>query len=186
VAGTTTTRLLIAVALLAACGDDTPPIELPPEPDCGTKPADSVTSGGCEVVPGTGEEEFTPLAGGEAIDMIHGPQGAFHVWGAFRLKTGHPGHLHYTDIRVVSTDGKILARTPYCPFLESSRVVDGWLEEWGHTVVLKPGLEPADLDGQDAVLRITVDDLGDANLCAPTPPTCRAAACVRVKLHDAP
>lgn len=188
---TTTSRRLLAALLpaLVACGDDGDPPPLPDVPDCGPdgKVADAVSNGDCEVQLGTGEEAFGPLAGGEELPLIHGPQGGVHVWGAFRLRGGPREHVHYVDFVLETPGGKRLARTPYCPYLQGSDVVDGWLTEWGHTVVLVPPFDPADLDGTDAVLRVTVDDLGeDSNLCAPTPPACRAAACVRVKLRDAP
>ena len=98
--------------------------------------------------------------------MIHGSQGGFHVWGAFRVKDTPADHVHYIDWRLEQLDGKQLAWSPYCPDLELADVQGDWRADWGHTVRLLPKFDPYELDGTDAILRVTVDDSSAARTCA--------------------
>src|SRR5947209_6948520 len=61
-----------------------------------------VTVGGCGGAPagvpavevGTGQETFIALGDGDAVPIIHGLQGGYHVWGAARASNLAASQLH--------------------------------------------------------------------------------------------
>lgn len=49
---------------------------------------------------GTGDQSFEPLADGDPVTMVHGPQGGWHVWGSLRAT----GFAALVDIRYTIED----------------------------------------------------------------------------------
>lgn len=122
---------LALAALLGGCGDgDTAPAPdgaTPPPADARASDAgasasdadprprpDSSTASGAFIEIGTGARNYQPLAGGDEIPIIAGPQGGFHVWGGFR-----GDGFDDSDVRIVfelSLGGETYARADYTEF----------------------------------------------------------------------
>ncbi len=76
------TRLLLLCVTVAACGGDD-------EPDADTRPP-SITLA-------TGYDIFEPLADGDEIFIVQGPQGGFHFFGSFYATGIDPGNPEDLD-----------------------------------------------------------------------------------------
>ena len=52
---------------------------------------------------GTGDAEFESLADGDAVTMVYGPQGGWHIWGSVRVRnTRDVVKIHFTAFDTVS------------------------------------------------------------------------------------
>jgi hypothetical protein len=71
---------LFAVAMLSGCGS----AEDRPGFDAGANDGGPVATPVLEV--GTGKDNFVTLRETDTIEIIHGPQGGWHLWGALRTK----------------------------------------------------------------------------------------------------
>jgi hypothetical protein len=69
---------LVVVALLFACND----VNGSPDGGLAGFPDGPET---LQVEAGTGVTSFEPLTDGEAVDVIHGMQGGYHIWTAVRV-----------------------------------------------------------------------------------------------------
>lgn len=71
------------VVLVAGCAGDGP------SGDSGSS-ASTCEEGDIEVTPGTGADEYVPLASGDPVILVHGPQGGWHIEGAGHLTNVGP------------------------------------------------------------------------------------------------
>ena len=118
--------LAVLLTLVAACGADGPP--------------------SAEV--GTGADRFEPLTDGEAVPIIHGLQGGYHVWGAVRARNLAGDGLHLT-----------FTLTPVGAAWASSvrnDIVDLVSGEHGGTAVFLP--DPDAVRGRPCQLRLDATD----------------------------
>ena len=69
----------LALASLLACGE----APRPADPALAAVPA---TPASFDVEVGTGQSDFEPLADGADVVLVHGAQGGWHVWTAFRVR----------------------------------------------------------------------------------------------------
>ena len=89
-------RAVIVAALLCACG-----AEPEPEPDV----CDGVTgTESLDVELGTGQESFLAIADNDPVDIIFGPQGGHHIWGAVRVR-GMKANAAHVRLAAVAEDG---------------------------------------------------------------------------------
>lgn len=111
-----------------------------------------VPDGPLEIELGTGEVDFEPLADGDEIDVINGPQGGFHVLGSVRarfVETGDPNALddprHPRIVFSLVHDGTEYALPAFSDF--TSPMDEAAEAPWTHAV-----------NGRLVVLDITDDD----------------------------
>jgi hypothetical protein len=123
--------------------------------------ADDGPTGPPEVTLGTGTIEFEPLADGDTILVVQGPQGGFHVWGSVQvgnIDPGNPDDLSdpanpTTEFRVFrGTDRIDVGAAGYVQGLDPAG--DGRYQMIGRAVILDI-LADDELDGVD--IRLTVD-----------------------------
>lgn len=173
-------RLLLLAVLLTGC-------PTPPAPRIGPDGATTFL----EI--GTGETGFTALADGDALELVYGPQGGYHVWGACGIYGIDPEGrvLHYTlrdgATREVLADLSLALTTR-----RLTATSGGWLR-MGDRVIFPGVTEPSGLVGRDAVLAIALEEsrlpsdpgaaATDAGPEAPRPALARAE--VHVHLVDA-
>lgn len=105
---------------------------------------------------GTGETTFVPLVDGGTIELVHGPQGGYHVPVTSRIFGFDPeGRIvHYVAER---PDGTVLAESSLA--LMTRRLTPdegGWLRLGDRVIFDVTG--PADVVGQTIVLRLTLED----------------------------
>jgi hypothetical protein len=101
---------------------------------------------------GTGELEFEPLAGGDDIYVVQGPQGGFHLNGSVRVQGVAPGNPD----DLVDPDNPT---TEFRAFVGDVRVDAGGAR---YTQGLDPA--PAPYHGQMVGRRVILDILDDAEL----------------------
>jgi hypothetical protein len=115
---------LCAALVLAACGDDSGAV--PPAPSGEQAPY--------RVVLGTGQRDFEPLDDDEHATLIHGPQGAYHVWASF-LSYGFDSDVLRMDISTGWDDapderfdmgGDVVARATVDAEGVDARLTHGW------------------------------------------------------------
>jgi hypothetical protein len=133
---------LLAACLLAACGSDAP-------------------DGPAEATVGTGSDAFVPLADGDDVMIVQGPQGGFHVFASVRvrgLEPGNPEDLGDPDnpttvFQAFEGDARVdLDASTYTQGLDATGE-DGLYEMVGRLLILDIQAA-AELDG--ATLRLTV------------------------------
>ena len=129
------TRILAALLLvlgIGACGDDPDPRE----------PWIEI---------GTGASQFEPLTAGQEVPLVMGPQGGYHVWGAFR--GGDFDHENLTiEFVLVRGTTDVVAGASY---IDDGDIVDGGIEYSRVTVILRD-VEPEDISGDLAILALRV------------------------------
>ncbi len=106
---------------------------------------------------GTGESGFESLVDGGAIELVHGPQGGYHVWASCRIFGLDPEGrvLHYV---VATPDGAVLADAPLAlmtRYLTPDQ--GGWLRA-GDRVIFGGITGPGDVVGRSVVLRVTLEE----------------------------
>jgi hypothetical protein len=115
---------LCAGLILAACGDDSG----------AAGPASSSEQGTYRVVLGTGQRDFEPLDNDAHALLIHGPQGAYHVWTSF-LSYGFDSDVLRMDISTGWEDtpdqrfemsGDVAARATVDADGVDARLTHGW------------------------------------------------------------
>lgn len=67
------------VAACVAASDDPPVVDSAARNDADATAPDGCGSGGFSVEPGTGVDAFVPLAEGDLLEVVHGPQGGWHL-----------------------------------------------------------------------------------------------------------
>ncbi len=134
--------LLIALAGCAAEGTDLPP----------------------EVILGTGLEAWVPLADGDDVGIVQGPQGGYHVFGSVRatgLDPGNPLDLYAecnptTEFRAYRGDVRVdLGASTYRQGLDPGP--EPYHEMIGRLIILDIA-SPAELDGVALRLEVTITD----------------------------
>ncbi len=138
-------RLVLLAVLLTGC-------PTPPAPRIGPDGATMF------VEVGTGETSFAPLADGDALELVYGPQGGYHVWGACGIYGIDPEGrvLHYT-LRDATT-GEVLADLSLALATRRLSATDGGWLRIGDRVIFPGVTEPSGLTGRDAVLSIALEE----------------------------
>jgi hypothetical protein len=112
------------ILALTACGDDSGPAGA----------AAASQDGPYRVVLGTGQRGFEPLEDGAHATLIHGPQGAYHVWTSF-LSYGFDSDVLRMDISTGWEDtpeerfemgGDVVARATVDAQGADARLTRGW------------------------------------------------------------
>lgn len=103
---------------------------------------------------GTGARQYEPLAAGEEVPIIRGPQGGFHVWGGFRGDGFADGEVR---IRFeLSLDGVPYATADYVEFgLPRGR--DGVFDYAAVAVVYRQNDDVETTSGRTMTLRLAVE-----------------------------
>lgn len=114
---------------------------------------------------GKGDLSFTPMSENEGeIDLVHGPQGGFHVVIALRatfLDTSESAIGHLTG----TLNGEVIAdEYPYLVFRCNGP--EGAEESWGALLVYDA--TPEELNGQETTINATVTDSGGREISATT------------------
>jgi hypothetical protein len=139
------TRILILLALAGCAADGGG--DLPPE-----------------VILGTGLDAFVPLADGDDVTIVQGPQGGFHVYGSVRaagLFPGNPDDLYAdcnptTEFRAYQGDVRVdLGASTYRQGLDPGP--EPYYQMIGRLVILDID-SPAQLDGVSLRLEVTILD----------------------------
>lgn len=108
---------------------------------------------------GTGADRFVPLASGDALELVHGPQGGWHVELAVRI-TGSDPEGSILRLQVLDEGGVLVAETPIA-ILARRLVREGWT--WlrtGDIVILSMPDPPAVLD-HDVTVRALLEVGGE-------------------------
>ncbi len=101
---------------------------------------------------GTGASEFTPLRDGDAVDIVRGPQGGFHIWGALRASPELDPQAIAVKYFVYSATGAEISVNAYRINLTQREDHS----EWHGLLGIVP--EPAVVTGTEVLLRIEVVD----------------------------
>lgn len=111
---------------------------------------------------GTGEYAFEPLPDDGRLELIHGPQGGYHV--VISLEAQFIDASTTTEAELSGTiEGEELAHTlPYLTF-RCDRVTDA-LYAWGSLLIFDA--EPRDLHGRSALVQATVTDAAGETVSA--------------------
>jgi hypothetical protein len=137
-------RLLFSAALAAAlaCGKAPDPIE----------PPDSGPLARVEV--GTGTGSFVALKDGDPVNIVKGPQGGHHIWGALRCSGPlNPNGLE-VHFRIFKADPRAeIQDNPYRITLQQN----GEFAEWYGMIGFLPN-GPSEVAGVATVLRMEVKD----------------------------
>lgn len=162
---------------------------------CPTPPAPRIGLDGATtfVEAGTGETTFAPLADGDELELVYGPQGGYHVWGACGIYGIDPEGACCTTRCATRTTSEVLADLSLA--LTTRRLTatsGGWLRA-GDRVIFPGVTEPSGLVGRHAVLAIALEEsrlpsdagaaASDAGVEAARPALARAE--VHVHLVDA-
>lgn len=131
---------LVACASAAPPADEDDPCSAPGEPTL-------------EI--GLGLDGYEPLDNGDPMPLIHGPQGGYHLEIGLQA-TNLAADALIGGYLVGEIDGVVLAES--APFLDfRCKLPEAPVQEsWGTLLVFEA--EPADLDGQTAIIRVEVTD----------------------------
>lgn len=137
---------LLAGATMAGCSSAAPPPDAarPVDAACSVPTGTSLPW----LVVGTGVEGFEPLTDGDAIELVHGPQGGFHVYGAAVFDLEGSPNAHVLRYDLLTVDGTTLATTQIA--LSESRLVPacgGWLRS--ADLVVFASADPTSLVGTE-------------------------------------
>lgn len=141
-----TRALLLASLAATACADE--------------QPATEVT-----VVIGTGQDAFEPLADGDEVPVIQGPQGGFHILGAFYatgIEPGDPNDLSHPDnptgeFRVFEGERRVDI-SDASRFTQGLEPIGDGFGTVGRLVVLDIA-DDAELDGASVRFEVSVEDV---------------------------
>ncbi len=106
-----------------------------------------------EVEIGTGESAFAPL--GPRTELVHGPQGGYHLLIALRMRYFDASTFLGADV-IGTVDGEPLARTQ--PWLEATCEREPRALESAGTFLIYDG-QPEDLHGLTTTIRVDVQDV---------------------------
>ncbi len=110
------------------------------------------------VVLGTGQENWEDIPPSGLVQLIHGPQGGYHVFGRVRLRNFTPDV--YVSFRVTPEDGGALINSEEPVHRVDRRglvqVGDGYESSAPELVILTQIDEPAQVVGQRFILQATV------------------------------
>lgn len=138
-------------------------VALGPGCDPAANPGDPCSAGDApELEVGKGGLSFSPMDDGEAIELVHGPQGGYHVEVALRAKWIDASHTllgHFEG----EIDGQVLATAEaWLDFRCNGEA--GALDSFG-TLLIWDAV-PEDLDGRTATIRVEVTDASDRVIAA--------------------
>ncbi len=106
-------------------------------------------------VVGSGKDSYAATADGATVEIIHGPQGGYHLWGAFRVSGIAAGSVSVTY--VVSRD-----TLPTTPLSSTTYDVDPFARaggrEWAGLIGYVPNDQLAATANQPVVLSMTLTD----------------------------
>lgn len=111
---------------------------------------------------GTGETTFVPLVDGDAVELVHGPQGGYHTYVGFAA-TGLDGSAAWTADVVGWLDGAIRATSAPLVVFRCDHA-EGRLESAGALLVWDG--QPEELDGQPITVEATLTDARDVQIDA--------------------
>lgn len=138
--------LALAAALLVGCPTSAPEPVLHALPDGATSALEL----------GTGESSFVPLTDGGTIELVHGPQGGYHLWVSSWFFGIEPdGHV----IRYVAetSEGTRLGETPLALTASALTPDQGGFLRVGDRVILE--VPPSAAVGHTITLRVTLETL---------------------------
>lgn len=108
---------------------------------------------------GTGSRTFAPLADGDEVPIIHGPQGGWHLWGSLRVQGLQPKRLAVTfDVSLEGPPALGLSSNSYT--LDLVKSGSAW--QWSGLLGLVP--DPVPVDGRVVVLSMAVTDTNGVTL----------------------
>jgi hypothetical protein len=139
---------LCALAGLCACGTGVKAVD-----DAGRDETDAGQStSGKDLEVGTGSSDFEALTDGQSVQIIHGPQGGYHVWAALRASRSKVAPERAQVYARLSFNGTELSANGY-----SLNLVEvGDFYEWYGLQALIP--DPTAVDGQTVLLRLELTD----------------------------
>lgn len=142
--------------LLVGCEPGGEDSEAPPSSGCEPGPAPTLTLG-------KGETAYAELdEGGSTVELVHGPQGGFHVVAALEARHADASTQLVATFRGY-IDGVLLAEsTPYVDF-RCNQAEDA-LQAWGFLVIWDA--RPEELDGKPAHLEVELEDAAGRRLSA--------------------
>jgi hypothetical protein len=124
-----------------------------------TSPTKTTVDDGSKAPPtfvvGTGKDAYTATEDGATVEIIHGPQGGYHLWGAFRVKGISRGIASVTYD--VARDG-----SPVTPLSSTTYEVDPFPRaggrEWAGLIGYVPNDQLALTANTPVVLSMTLTD----------------------------
>ena len=142
---------MIALLLLLACSKPAPPA------DSGLAPADPCEPGpDPELVIGVGEAGYEPLIEGDPVELVHGPQGGYHVVLALAARSLDASDK-WTLLMSGTVDGELWGQTaPYAD--PRCNAEEGRQEAWNLLLIWDEGITPEELDGRYAEIEVQVTD----------------------------
>jgi hypothetical protein len=111
---------------------------------------------------GTGELAFEPVAAGDTVELVHGPQGGFHTHVGLSA-TFLDASATVAAVMTGSIDGEVLAESAPYLTLRCNPETHA-LESWG-TRLIWDAL-PEDLDGKPITVSVTLTDAAGTTLDA--------------------
>ena len=114
---------------------------------------------------GTGEITFAPLANGDEIEVIRGPQGGYHFLGSMRVRGVQAGTRERLDdptnpttrFTVLDGDTSLAPHASYRQGLEASEHED-WTHEMIGRLVILDITDDDEINERDVVFGVTVED----------------------------
>ena len=141
---------------------------------CTGEPAGDTASGDSPCEPGdsptltigTGEYSYEEMASGTELELIHGPQGGYHVILAVEATYLDASSL-WTAQLVGSLDGAESAHT--WPYIDARcNEARGTLQGWNLFLIFDEGIAPEDIHDRDAEVDVTVTDAAGTSVSAST------------------
>lgn len=136
--------LLVSLGLSGGCGR-------PPVPGDG-RPSDGGAAG-ARIELGTGQNQFVPLKDGDAVAIVKGPQGGYHIWGSIRSFRMDPKNIeieYWVDL-----PGPPVENVSHSKY-RLSLLPQGDYSEWfGMTLFI---LDPDKINGKTVAVRFEAKD----------------------------
>jgi hypothetical protein len=139
---------LTVLSLFAACS---PGGALMPDGDAGVVTTQDAGPGQPLLELGTGTQSFLPLTDGQAVTIIAGPQGGFHVWASVRTRPPLDPMLIKLTVKV-KLAGTEISSTEY----KVNLVKNGPYSEWYAMTALVD--DPAQVRGKSTVIELIATD----------------------------
>ncbi len=109
------------------------------------------------IVLGTGDTSFVSLADGDDLELVHGPQGGYHLLTTALLGLAVSPEAHVLRYDVSGADGTVLGTTQVAlNERRLTRTCGGWFRGGDRVVLTIAG--PADVVGTDVELVVSVLD----------------------------
>lgn len=151
---------LLVAGLFVACSAAAPPLV---EIDAGTPPAGDAGGAAALVELGVGDTEFVALPEGADAELVHGPQGGYHIVFAACLRGFAPADGMVLSYDVRRGDGSMLGATPLSiTVARLLRKPDGSYARVGDFVVFERITGPGDVVGQTLTVHVSLREAGGA------------------------